>query len=61
MALEGLKLLCDEASMGDAEDLGSLISALDATDCSLKSLKEGSRPDVLITNSVLSEAYKVIT
>lgn len=60
MALKGLKLLCDEASVGGAEQLTSLNSALSATNCTLKDVEEGSRPDVLVTSSVLSETYKVL-
>ena len=61
MALEGVKLLCDGASIGDAKELASLVSDLAATDCSFEDMKEGTQPDVLITSSVLSEAYKVLT
>ena len=60
MALKGLKLLCDEASFGDQENLTSVMNALGATQCSLEDIADGARPDLLITGSVVSEPYKVL-
>ena len=59
MALERLKLLCDEASTGDLKEHKSLISGLGAIQCTLEDLEEGTKPDLLITSSVLCEAYQV--